>query len=153
MLSQRAVLKMGLTGLVLAAMAGLVVAQKAQPFAASEKVVLLQAKRFEGRFKLSNGESNLTVGDVTAPWKLTAGEKSYSGSLAPRSEKPNRATLDIDGRTVEGTASVEGKTLTMEFVDGKTTYRYRLALTGRNDGEVSLTKDGETLVSGTIKRA
>ena len=153
MLSQRAILKMGLTGCVLVAMAGVAVAQRAQPFAASEKVILLQAKRFEGTFKLSTGESNLTVGDESASWRLSSGSASYSGKISPESGKANHATLEIDGRNFEGTASVEGRTLTMEFTDGKTTYRYRLALTGRNEGEVNLTKDGVTLVSGTVKRA
>ena len=153
MLSQRTLWKVGLTGLVLVAMASVAMAQRAQPFAASEKVVLLQAKRFEGNFKLADGDSSLTVGDESAPWRLHSGGKSYSGTLAPKTDKPNRATLDVDGRTVEGTVAIEGKTLTMEFIDGKTVYRYRIALTGRNDGEVSLTKDGATLVSGTIKRA
>ena len=143
---------MGLFGLVAVAMAGYASAQKAQPFSAADKVVLLQAKRFEGSFRLDSGETSVQVGEESADWKVKSGATDLSGKLAPIAGRSSRALLNVDGRTVEGTASIEGKALTMEFTDGKIVYRVRFLLSGRNDGEVNVTKGGATLVSGAFKR-
>ena len=146
------ILKMGLLGLTVLAVVGMAAAQRAQPFA-SDRVLLLQAKRFEGSFKLASGETGVTVGDASADLRVAVGATNLMASIAPEAGKPNRATLSIDGRTVEGKAAIEGKTMTFDFVDGKSAYRIRLTLSGRNEGELSVTKNDASLVSGAIKRA
>lgn len=143
-------LKMGLLGLALLAMAGFAAAQG---IAAADRVLLLQAKRFEGSYTLPSGETSVRVGDSTADWSVASGATSLSASLAPAAGKPGRATLSVEGRTVEGKATVDGKTLTFDFVDGKTAYRIRLTLSGRNEGDLSVTKNDASLVAGAIKRA
>lgn len=147
---RRTMIKMGLIGLALFALAGIVAAQS---LAAADRVLLLQAKRFEGTYKLSSGETTLKMNDSDAEWKIESGAITLKAALAPQAGKPHRATLNVDGRTVEGKAEIEGRTLTMEFKDGKTAYVLKLTLTGRNDGEIEAKKDEKALVSGTIKRA
>ena len=146
------ILKMGLLGLTVLAAASMAAAQRAMPFAA-DRVLVLQAKRFEGSFKLPTGTTSVTVGEETADLSVVSGPTSLSASIAPQAGKPNRATLSVDGRTVEGKAAIEGKTMTFDFVDGKTSYRIRLTLSGRNEGDLSVTKNDVALVSGSLKRA
>ena len=125
----------------------------AQSVGAADRVLLLQAKRFEGTYKLAQGETVVKIGDDKGDWKLDSGGTKFAVALAPQSGKPDHATLDLDGRKVEGTASIDGKTLTLEFKDGKTAYKFKLTLSGRNDGDLKVTKDEATLVASTFKRA
>ncbi len=150
MSSRKSKLKPLLIGLALLALAG---AAMAQAVGAADRVVLLQAKRFEGTFKLAAGEMALKFGEATGDWKITSGETKLAAALEPKPGKPDRATLSLDGRTVEGTATVEGKTLTLEFKDGKTAYVFKLTLSGRNEGEIKVTKNDATLVASAFKRA
>jgi hypothetical protein len=141
--------KLALIGLLLLAVAGFAAAQAA---GAADRLLLLQAKRFEGSYKIPGGETAVKMNDATADWTVEAGDTKMKAALAPLAGKPSRATLSLDGRTVEGKATIEGRTLTMEFQDGKTAYKFKLALTGRNEGEIEVKKDGKSLVSGAIKR-
>ena len=147
---RRKMLKMGLIGLAVLALAGFAAAQAA---GAADRLLLLQAKRFEGSYRLPSGETSLRLTDATADWSVVSGSTSLKAALAPLAGKPSRATLSLDGRTVEGKAEIEGKTLTFSFQDGKTAYKIQLTLTGRNEGELSVEKGGETLVAGAVKRA
>ncbi len=147
---RRLFVNLGLIGLASFAIVGFAAAQA---IGAADRVLLLQAKRFEGAYKLPTGVTSVKVGDDTADWSLASGTTSLEAALAPASGKPSRATLRVDGRTVEGKAAIEGRTLTMEFQDGKTAYKIKLVLTGRNDGDLSVTKNDTIVVSGTIRRA
>lgn len=142
--------KLALIGLLVLAVAGFAAAQTA---GAADRLLLLQAKRFEGSYKIPGGETAVKMNDVTADWTVEAGDTKIKAALAPLAGKPSRATLSLDGRTVEGKATIEGRTLTMEFQDGKTAYKFKLTLTGRNEGEIEIKKDEKSLVSGAIKRA
>ena len=137
----------GLASLAIVGFAG------AQAIAAADRVLLLQAKRFEGAYKLSTGVTSVKVGDDTADWSLASGTTSLAAALAPAPGKPARATLNVEGRTVEGKAAIEGRVLTMEFQDGKTAYRIKLTLSGRNEGDLRVTRNDAILVAGTIRRA
>lgn len=148
----RRFLKLGLLGLAAFAVVGFAAAQT-QAIGAADRVLLLQAKRFEGAYKLPAGVTSVKVGDDTADWSLASGSTSLDAALAPAPGKPTRATLKVDGRTVEGKANIEGRVLTMEFQDGKTAYKIKFALTGRNEGDLTVTKNDATLVSGTLHRA
>ncbi len=147
---RRKILKMGLIGLALFALAGMAAAQVA---GAADRFLLLQAKRFEGTFKLPSGETSLKLTEQTADWAVESGATKLKAALAPLAGKPSRATLDLDGRTIEGKADIEGKTLTFEFKDGKIVYKIKFTLTGRNEGELTVEKDDAKLVSGALKRA
>lgn len=147
--SRRPLLKIALVALALLG-AGFAAAQT---IGAADRVLLLQAKRFEGSYKLPTGETSVKVGDNGADWKLASGTTNLAASLAPAAGKPDRATLSLDGRTLVGKATIDGKVLTMEFPDGKTVYRIRLTLSGRNEGDLKVTKDDTTLVAGALKRA
>lgn len=124
----------------------------AQTIGAADRVLLLQAKRFEGSYKLPTGDTSVKVGNDTADWKVASGGTSLAAALAPAAGKPDRATLTVDGKTLQGKAAIDGKTLTMEFADGKVVYRIKLTLSGRNEGDLKVTKDDATLVAGALKR-
>jgi hypothetical protein len=143
-------IKLGLIGLAVLAVAGYAAAQA---LSGADRVLLLQAKRFEGTYKLPNGESSIKVDDKTADWKVTSGSTELSASLAPKAGKPDRATLSLDGKTIEGKAEIEGKALTMTFTVEKTTYVFKLTLSGRSEGELSVKKGDVSLVSGAVKRS
>ena len=141
--------KIGLIGLAVFAVASFAAAQA---MSTADRVLLLQAKRFEGTFRLPTGETKLKVDEDSADWTVASGTTNLAAALAPKSGKPNRATLNLDGRTIEGKAAIEGRTLTFEFVDGKTNYRIVIALSGRNEGDLSVKKDDTALVAGSFKR-
>ena len=146
----RAFFKLGLLGLAVFAVAGFSAAQAAS---AADRVLLLQAKRFEGTFRLSSGETKLKVGDDSAKCSLSSVTTNLTAALAPKAGRPDRATLTVDGRTIEGKVAIEGRTLTFDFTDRGATYRIVMALSGRNEGKVSVTKDKTTLVTDSITRA
>lgn len=150
-------MKAGLIGLAVLAVAGIAVAQAAPSgqatLSAADRVLLLQAKRFEGTYKLSSGETKIKVNENDATIAIDSGANKLKAALAPQPGKPSRATFDLNGKTIDGKANIEGKTLTLEFVDGKITYKFKITLTGRNEGELSVMKGDQTLVSGPLKRA
>jgi len=143
-------MKLGLIGLAVLAVAGYAAAQA---LSGADRVLLLQAKRFEGTYKLASGESTIKVDDKTADWTVESGSTKLSASLAPKVGKPDRATLTLDGKTVEGKAEIEGKVLTMTFTVEKTTYVFKLTLNNRTEGEMSVKKGDTALVSGAVKRS
>jgi len=141
---------MGLIALAIFTVMGVAMAQT---LSAADRILLLQAKRFEGSYKLPSGETSVKVTDTTADFKVKSGTTDLAAAIAPKEGKPNRATLTLDGKTIDGKAGIEGKTLTFEFVDGKTKYVIKLVLSGRNEGDLSVKKDDTALVSGSFKRA
>lgn len=151
--NRRTVVKMGLLGLAVFAIAGIAAAQAAAQVSGADRVLLLQAKRFEGTFKLPDGESVIKIGDNSADWTITSGKTKLTAALAPKQGKPDRATFELDGKTIEGKAEIEGKTLTMEFTVEKTKYLFKLVLSGRNEGDLSVKKGDTSLVSGSLKRS
>ncbi len=155
--SRRTLVKMGLIGLAVFAVAGVAAAQAAASSNAqvtgADRVLLLQAKRFEGSYKFTGGDTEIKLTDNTADWTVTSGTTKYTTALAPKTGKPDRATFQLDGKTIEGKATIEGKTLTLEFTVDKTKYLFKLTLSGRNEGDLSVKKGDTALVSGTLKRA
>jgi hypothetical protein len=147
---RRTVLTLGLIGLAALAFAGFAAAQVAS---GADRILLLQAKRFEGTYALPSGNTTIKVGDTTADWSVASGGTNLTAAIAPQTGQPDRATLSIDGRTVIGKAAIEGRTLTFDFVDGKTIYRIRLSLSGRNEGDLNIQKNASVLVAGALKRA
>ena len=149
MFRRKIIFKMGLVGLAMFAMASFVAAQAVS---AADRVLLLQAKRFEGTYKLDGGETKLKVGDDSATWSVDSGSTKLSAALEPKAGKSDRATLNVDGRTVEGKATISGKVLTFTFNDKTTTYLITFSLSGRNEGDLSVMKNDSTLLAGAIKR-
>ncbi|RYG20794.1 hypothetical protein EON82_19850 [bacterium] len=147
---RRNLIKLGLVGLAVLAVAGFAAAQA---LSGADRILLLQAKRFEGTYKVPNGESSIKVDDKTAEWTISSGTNKLNVALAPKEGKPDRATMELDGKKVEGKAEIEGKTLTMEFTVDKTKYVFKLSLQNRTDGEISVKKGDATLVSGAVKRS
>jgi hypothetical protein len=143
-------MKLGLIGLAVLAVAGYAAAQA---LTGADRVLLLQAKRFEGSYKLPSGESSIKIGDNAAEWKVSSGTTDLSASIAPKVGKPDRATLSLEGKTIEGKAEIEGKTLTMTFTLEKTTYVFKLILSNRTEGELSVKKGDVSLISGAVKRS
>ncbi|GEM_PF-4928469 len=143
-------MKMGLIGLTVLAFAGFAAAQT---ISALDRALLVQSKRFEGSYKLSSGETSFKLTDEKADFEVDAGDTKLKAALAPKAGKASRATLDLDGRTVEGKAEIEGRTLTLTFEDGKTTYKITLSLTARDAGDLKVEKGDKTLVSAPIRRA
>jgi hypothetical protein len=143
-------MKLGLTGLAVLAVAGYAAAQA---LSGADRVLLLQAKRFEGTYKLPSGESKFKVGDNSADWTVSSGTNNLSVALAPKAGKPDRATFTLEGKTIEGKAEIEGKVLTMTFTVEKTTYVFKLTLSNRTEGEISVKKGDTSLVSGAVKRS
>ena len=143
-------MKMGLIGLTVLAFAGFAAAQA---ISALDRALLVQSKRFEGSYKLPSGGTSFKLSDDKADLELESGGTKLKAALAPKAGKASRATLDLDGRTVEGKAEIEGRTLTLTFEDGKTTYKITLSLTARDAGDLKVEKGDKTLVSGPIRRA
>jgi hypothetical protein len=146
---------MGLVGLAVFAVAGIAAAQVAASaqVTGADRVLLLQAKRFEGSFKFSGGDTEIKLTDNSADWTINSGTTKYTAALAPKAGKPDRATFQLDGKTIEGKAEIEGKTLSFEFTVDKTKYVFKLTLSGRNEGDLSVKKGDTALVTGTLKRA
>ena len=130
----------------------------AQTKDARADVLKLQLQRFEGAYQIvgpggATGSMDMHGLDSGSDWTISLTGKRAVQVHATVTYDPGtnrqKATLEMNGTTHQGLASIDGKDLTLELKDGKVTRRLRLHLTGRTASSVSLSEqeDGKAETS------